>query len=194
MDLGAYIQIEEIAKIAEANGISVPRLRGYRLMGQESLVTEEEIQETVACQNAWIYEKMCRSWPRFHPESKGSEFSQSTRRLEEKYLIKEEEVLENGRTYTKTVGFRWDLIHGKARKRLKFAIKKAEKRVRENIGVFNKYVGREDVLYVHARIGGGNWVYYGGPELEKQPWFIEKVDDYFDRTYCDIYARIKNDR
>ena len=23
-----------------------------------------------------------------------------------------------------------------------------------------------------------------------KPWFIEKVDDYFDSTYCDIYVRI----
>lgn len=55
---------------------------------------------------------------------------------------------------------------------------------------FNKYVGRDDVLMVHARIGGGNWEYYGGPELAKQPWFIEKVDDSYDNTYCDIYVQI----
>lgn len=58
--------------------------------------------------------------------------------------------------------------------------------------VFNKYCGRKDVLYIHARLGGENWKYYGGPELEKQPWFIEKVDDAFDSTYCDIYARISD--
>ena len=46
------------------------------------------------------------------------------------------------------------------------------------------------MLCIHARIGGGNWSYYDGPELSKQPWFIEKVDDAFDSTYCDIYAKI----
>ena len=55
--------------------------------------------------------------------------------------------------------------------------------------MFNKYVGRKDILYIHARIGGGNWSYYHH-RVDKQPWFIEKVDDAFDSTYCDIYAKI----
>ena len=102
MDLGAYLQIESLDVIAKANGIEVPRLRGYRLMS-----TEKPCSDT-----------------------------------SEQYRI------------------------------------------------FNKYVGRDDVLYIHARIGGANWAFYGGGELEKQPWFIEKVDDEYDNTYCDIYARI----
>lgn len=57
--------------------------------------------------------------------------------------------------------------------------------------LFNEYCGQDDVLYIHARIGGLNWNDFGGPELEKQPWFLDKVDDPFDSTYCDIYARIK---
>ena len=86
---------------------------------------------------------------------------------------------------------RWDRIHGKKRKILKFEIKKKQRRILKQFEIFNKYVGRDDVLYIHARIGGGNWDYFGGPELAKQPWFIEKVDDSFDSTYCDIYASIK---
>ena len=30
---------------------------------------------------------------------------------------------------------------------------------------------------------------YGGPDLEKNLWFIEKIDDCFDDTYCNIYVR-----
>ena len=71
------------------------------------------------------------------------------------------------------------------------AVKKQLNALKENFNTFNKYCGREDVLYIHARIGGSNWKFYGGNELEKKPWFIEKVDDYFDDTYCDIYARIE---
>ena len=56
--------------------------------------------------------------------------------------------------------------------------------------MWNKYAGKENVLYIHSRIGGGNWDYYGGNELSKQPWFLEKVDDCYDDTYCDIYAKI----
>lgn len=45
---------------------------------------------------------------------------------------------------------------------------------------------------IHARIGGtsdtSNWVSYGGPDnIATQPWFLEKVDDNWDPTYCDIY-------
>lgn len=44
---------------------------------------------------------------------------------------------------------------------------------------------------VHARLGGANWKYYGGPLMEMKPWFIEKVDDGMDNTYCDIYVKVK---
>ncbi len=82
-------------------------------------------------------------------------------------------------------------IHGKLRKKVKFAAKKAIRRAFDQYNTWNKYCGRNDVLYIHARIGGNNWEYFGGPELTKEPWFLEKVDDSFDSTYCDIYAKIK---
>lgn len=47
MDLGAFVQIEDLGKLAEANGIDVPRLRGYRLMSECKPYTEEEIEEQV---------------------------------------------------------------------------------------------------------------------------------------------------
>lgn len=58
---------------------------------------------------------------------------------------------------------------------------------------FNHYVGQDGVYMIHARIGGtsetSNWVSYGGPtEIATQPWFLEKVDDNWDCTYCDIYV------
>lgn len=118
MDLGAYAQIEDLEKIMEENGISVPRLRGVRLMKNEKALTDEAIKEY---SNIGLidYERSYAMWK-----------------------------------------------------------------------TFNKYCGRDDVLYIHARIGGGNWPSYR-EEVENQPWFIEKVDDAFDSTYCDIYARIK---
>ena len=86
---------------------------------------------------------------------------------------------------------RWELLHGKRRKVLKFAVKKRRKRAIEQYRIFNKYVGQSGVLYIHARIGGPNWNRYGGPDLEKTSWFIEKkIDDCFDSTYCDIYAKV----
>ena len=108
MDLLAYSQIEDLKEIAKENGIECPRLRGYRLMSEESPID------------------------------------------------------------------------------LQFETDNEKKQYK----VFNKYVGRNDILYIHARIGGGNWPYYKDQVIDK-PWFIEKVDDAYDSTYCDIYAKIK---
>lgn len=194
MDLFAYSQIDSLEKIMKDNGIEIPRLRGLRLMSEEHQVSEDKIAEAIRSQEAWIYESAVTSCPRFRPDSGMHEYSTATDLLKKKYLIykKTTEIYEGKEySYDKVVGFRWDLIHGKNRKELKFAIKKARAAILKNLTTFNKYAGREDVLYIHARIGGNNWSYYGGNQIEKQPWFIEKVDDYFDDTYCDIYVKIK---
>lgn len=178
MDLGAYAQIEDLEQIAKDNNIEVPRLRGYRLMKDEPAISKEELKGILDGCATEVCEHLCCSVPFWNPNSCTSEFSWRTDLKRDYYMTKSGEI-------------RWDRIHGKKRKILKFEIKKKQRRILNQFEIFNKYVGREDVLYIHARIGGGNWDYYGGPELTKQPWFIEKVDDYFDSTYCDIYARIK---
>lgn len=181
MDIYAYSQIENLQKIAEANGIVVPRVRGYRLMANESELTCNTIYHAIRDHEMSIYERACESCPRFRPDSNIVEFSSATDRLRKKYLVKE-----NG----EIVGFRWDLVHGKNRKVIKYAVKKGRRAVIKQLETFNKYVGRNDILYIHARIGGPNWGYFGGDDIAREPWFVEKVDDYFDDTYCDIYARI----
>ena len=181
MDLGAYAQIEDLEQVMKDNGISVPRLRGLRLMKDEVAVTEEKM-ESIALENGLLACKdLCDSDFRINADC--FELSARTERLRKKFLITEDGYWPKG--------IRWQNLHGKLRKIFKFCMKIERKKVFKNMKVFNKYCGREDVLYIHARIGGDNWDYFGGPEIAKQPWFIEKVDDAFDCTYCDIYARIK---
>lgn len=67
------------------------------------------------------------------------------------------------------------------------------KRTRKQMEMYNRYCGCKDVLMVHARIGKWNWAEYGGPLISMEKWFIEKADDGYDPTYCDIYVRIKRD-
>lgn len=194
MDLFAYSQIDSLEKIMKDNGIEIPRLRGLRLMSEEHTVSENEIAEAVKSNEKSIHESAVTSIPRFRPDSGWHRYSPTTDLIKKKYLIRKKITeIEDGKeySYNEIIGFRWDLIHGKNRKELKFALKKGRAAVIKNLTTFNKYVGRKDVLYVHARIGGDNWSYYGGNQIEKQPWFLEKVDDYFDRTYCDIYVKIK---
>lgn len=173
MDLYAYSQIQNLSIVASNNGISVPRLRGYRYM-----LHEEPIKYSKEDLASIGYDEACDlvcSIPRWQ-RSNFSVYSYKSRKAKRKFL-------HSGK-------IQWHLIHGKDRKSLKFNIKRRIKSVIKQAETFNKYVGMDDVLYVHARIGGKKWSYYGGIELQRQPWFLEKVDDAYDSTYCDIYAKI----
>lgn len=171
MDLEAYVQLEDLDKIAKQNRIEVPRLRGYRLTKDTELITQGEINDMIkdAEIEAGVYY-----------------FSKKSNWLENYYLVSSK--VDGCRKF---VGIRWDKIHGRKRKELKFAIKQKKKAVFAQWNMWNKYAGKENVLYIHARIGGTNWNYFNGEELRKQTWFLDKVDDSFDSTYCDIYARIE---
>lgn len=183
MDLYAYSRISDLDKIAKENNIYVPRLRGYRLMAEEQAFTKEGIERGLiersinACKNA------CESGPYpFMMNPPWVEYSSRTKRVLKKYM-----ALDNEGTPT---AIKWEKIHGKNRKVLKYLIKKSRNAFKVNVETFNKYVGRPDVLLIHSRINA-DWTFYGGKEIEKQEWFLEKVPDAYDSTYCDIYARIK---
>ena len=187
MDLMAYAQIDNLDEIAQANGIEVPRLRGYRLMKDEAPISTEELQKLMKDCEVQVCEDLCCSVPFWSARSSCHRFSSQTDYIRKYFLT--QAVDDKG--YKRYVGIRWDRIHGKKRKILKFAIKKQNKRIQRQFEVWNRYAGKEGILYIHSRIGGRNWNYYGGDELITKPWFLEKVDDWFDSTYCDIYAVIK---
>lgn len=178
MDLGAYAQIEDLEKVAELNNIKVPRLRGYRLMVSEESVNMQEFQRSSAVNCCRDLITASPSWS-LHPSC--YILSSYTDVRKDYFLKKDKEG--------NYCAVRWDRIHGKHRKNLKTAIHNDFINTKKQYAVWNKYIGREDVLYIHARIGGGNWPYYY-KEVVDQPWFLEKVDDSFDCTYCDIYAKI----
>ena len=179
MDLTAYVKIDDLSHVMKDNGIVVPRLRGLRLMAEEQPTSKEDIEKEIESYWLWECEQLCCS--NFELNSNFFCISKKTKSIEKHYLFMD------GCFAT---GVKWNVLHGKKRKLFKFARKQVQKRVSLQFGTFNKYCGRDDVLYIHARIGGNNWNYYGGAEIEKQSWFFEKVDDAFDSTYCDIYARI----
>lgn len=180
MDLYAYTQIGELDKIAQDNGIVVPRLRGYRLMKDERPVSTEEMREMQDEAAVHVCERICCTtgcW---------IEYSDRTKRICNRYLIRSRD--EDG--YEKYSGIRWDRVHGKKRKAFKLAIKQKKKAVKKQYDMWNKYVDNEDVLYIHARIGSGSWAREDGEKIMNEPWFLDKADDYFDNSYCDIYASI----
>ena len=166
MDIGAYVQIDELESLMKLNGIEVPRLRGLRLMSKEKPTSRQRIDEMII--NRLLFDIQY-------------ELPLSQRSLG-RYLIQKDGEF---------VDVNWRRVHGKRRKQFRFLKKQAARQYTNQYAMFNKYCGQKDILYIHARIGGANWNYYGGPELEKQPWFIEKADDGFDCTYCDIYAKLE---
>lgn len=184
MDLCAYERIDELEKIAKENNIEIPRLRGYRLMKDEEPVSKTEINEIKKEGEVSVVKRLCEADPFWCPTADWYTTSEYTDAIKNYFLIK------NGSG--EYVGIRWDRIHGRKRKILKFAIKKNNRNIQKQYGIWNKYAGRDDVLYIHSRMGGNNWKYYEEKQsILNQPWFLDRVDDYWDSTYCDFYAKIK---
>ena len=181
MDLGAYAKIKDLKQIMIDNGIVIPRLRGLRLMSEEKPLSEVKIKDQIDFIGLLECKHLCQSY--FHLNSNWFDLSTRTERITKKYIIYDKNENE--------IGVNWKNLHGRKRKLFRFCLKSAKKRVLKTYRTFNRYCGQKNVLYIHARIGGKNWEYFNGSEIAKQPWFIEKLDDAFDSTYCDIYARIK---
>ena len=187
MDLYAYAQIEKLNRIMTSNRIDIPRLRGLRLMKDEELVSRKKILEIVKDLDVEVVEDLCQSSPFWNPKA----FMYSRNSWTD-YLVK---YYISGDKWGDEKRFvRWNRIHGWKRRIAKFEIKKLKRKIQQQYDTFNKYVGRDDVMMVHARIGGNNWDYFRGDEtVANQPWFLEKVDDWWDSTYCDIYVKIYPD-
>ncbi len=185
MDLGAYMQIESLDKIAKENGIVVPRLRGYRLMKMEEPFDIKQIDKKDIALDC--VKKLCCSNPFWNPNANSATSDDWTDYLCNYFMVKGKD--NNG--YEKYAEVRWDRIHGWKRKVLKTYAHNEYMRQRRQWEIWNKYAGRDDILYIHARIGGGYWTYYCKEVVDK-PWFLEKIDDAYDSTYCDIYAKIKS--
>ena len=179
MDLTAYSLGEILEAVMQANGIEVPRFRGARLMELEEKISDESLQEALKDAELSACEEACES--DFEFKAHWREFGYRTDKIKKRYIKYDNK---------KPVSIKWDKLHGYKRKTVKYTIRKDKQRIIQNFETFNKYCGREDVLYIHARIGGWNWEAFKGSELMKQPWFLEKCDDAYDSTYCDIYAKI----
>ena len=188
MDLGAFANIENLEELLEKNNIDIPRLRGLRLMSEEKVVTREEINNLI--NSIWLDRCVDLCCSKFSLTASWVEWSDKTDRISEKYI--EFDKYEDGRiNHCMPIKINWDKVHGKKRKAFKYKRKKVEKRVREQYTLWNKYCGREDVLYIHCRLGGGNWDYFDCDNIIKnQDWCLDYVEDAFDCTYLDVFAKI----
>ena len=176
MDLGAFVQIEDLEHLMSANGINIPRLRGLRLMREETQVTDEELAEDIKWLELQEMDNELCAEPPFKMNPYCFMFGPDSDRRREKYMRFDEN--------RNPVGVLWDRLHGKKRKVMKYAARKARRNQTSQIAMWNRYAGKPGVLYIHSRIGAG-WQRY-----RNEPWFLDAICDAFDSTYCDIYARI----
>lgn len=185
MDLYAYTQVDRLEELAKANEIDIPRLRGYRLMSEEEPINKEEYDYAFrhaavdAAKDLITGEPFWSSNPEWYTSDSWTDY------LKKYYLVKNSE--------DDYYDIRWDRIHGWKRRVLKFEIKKAKRAIKKQYDMWNKYAGQEGVLYIHSRMGGNNWKYWDLEKrvaLQNQPWFLDRVDDHWDSTYCDFYAKV----
>jgi len=153
MDIEAYLNIEELEKVAKANGIEVPYLRGYRLMSNQEAWTEEMIVKEVEKELDYAFRALTDSAIR----------------------MAEAAMMRDIRAYEAETSWLAPYEH---------QCYTFESDFREQAEVWNRYVGRDDVLYIHSRMG------LDALDLKEQPWFLDYVLDAYDPTYCDIYAKI----
>ena len=119
------------------------------------------------------------------------EYSDRAKARARRYIV----IRKNENGFDEPIAVRWDRVHGRRRKAVKRVFKQVRRDVKEQYTLFNSYVGREDVLYIHARLGTTSWTDEKiKAEITRQPWFLAEVDDSFDSSYCDIYARIGKEK
>ena len=168
-------------------------------MENEKCLSEEDIENCLNEARARAYEHVLTADPPFSINPEYYILSYTTDQRKKKYLIQEEQTRvyyppdnPEGKSYTTTVikGFRWDLLHGKRRKAVKYYLKKELRYEKHQLAVWNKYAGQKNVLYIHARLGTSNWSNTTWEDFRKSSWFLDGCDDASDRSYCDIYAKI----
>ncbi len=182
MDLGAYIQIDDLQPILDANGIAVPRLRGLRLMKDEAAYTAEEINKNITGAVYDSYNRTLSSFPVGSLNPAWIESSDRTDRMLKRYTTCKDDC--------RVTEVKWNKIHGKLRKAMKYHARRAAKRMSGSLAMWNKYAGRNDVIYIHAKLGSINWSGTTWKNLAREPWFLDGEDDPYDSAYCNIYAKI----
>ena len=187
MDLGAYVQIKDIEPLVQKNGIDVSRVRGYRLMKDEKPVSELELKDIINDNACYKIEEMLSLDMEFFRLTGLKAYSGETPAIKKKKYLYEYKI---GEDYK--VGVKWNNVHGKLRKRMKFIYKQVKKGVYDQYGIWNKYAGQDNVLYIHAKLGSWNWSDKWHKDCASEDWYLDSCDDSFDRAYCDIYARLKD--
>lgn len=185
MDLGAYVQSNQLNDIALKNRINVPRLRGYRLMQNEKPISYLELKKKINEAALIGAERMIEAVPTFALEPKFYVLNNEIKTLKTLYLKYDKDKIN-------VTGVNWNILSDLKKNNMVIGIKRKANDCRKQYNTWNKYCGQKNILYIHARIGSHGWTPGYIEDIIKQPWYLEHIDDFYDPSYCDIYAKIKN--
>lgn len=178
-----YFNMDKLDSLLTSINITISRIRDFNFMAFSKGFTPEEVTDTIHDFEMYNIAALIdnrQRWKDFRLQPTLSDsMTYNKRRRYFQYNKDGEEI-----------GVKWKNIHGRHRKTAKFWCKKSEHQIVDTMNTFNKYVGKNDVLRINARLGGINWRCFGGIDIEKHPAFIEKVDSCYEETYCDIYIKI----
>lgn len=175
MDLVTYL---------ENNGVKVPRMHNVELCKELTPYNDGEVLLNLYMFESNVLSDLLASGWTNNFFCYGRRFKKAVKKYAKKYVYSSD-----GNDYHFLAPI-WDNIHGKHRKILKFEFKKMNKQFNKYREAWDRYAGRSDVIVVRARIGGSNWISYDGKfTIASKPIFLEKVDDPYDNTFCNIYFK-----
>ena len=201
MDLYGYACIDDLEDILAKIGFnpkmgaedSFPRLRGLRLMEIEQPISEEEINKSIEQQKIdtakqWLSQKSWDCW------------SSEEAFKKHKGLIYDDNEQEDCFD-DRVIGYDLSIVDEKDKEIIEKEIELRVKAIRENMDMFNSYVGKK-VLYINNRCGRGehtskenigNRQYYEYENIVcKNKYYLSDVDDWWDTTYNDAYFDISS--
>ena len=160
--------------------IDIPRYRGFGYTKDLEEYSLIDVKDILKSEETNILESLCRSNPKWSINSFSETYSYSSDMYFARHLKRD----------GKLMVVDWDKIHGKKRKALKYEIKTFKRNLVKMVKIWNQYAKKDGFICIRARIGGDNWNYFKGDKLKNYEWFVDKVDDAFDSTYCYIFAKI----
>lgn len=147
-------------------------------------VTEDKIQGIIDEEEVLIVEELLNRYPSWSSNPFAmTPISANHRKCIQQYI----KNTENGSKVD------WSKIHGKHRKLAKFQCKKASRRIRYNMKFFNEFAGREDVIYIFARMDK-KWMDTHRDELSEDTNILAITEQKDSKGLrCGIYLKISKE-
>lgn len=161
------MNIEDLDEVAKANGINVPRLRGYRLMSSEAPWSEKDIETEVENELEHAFRSLADSAIRMAEAA--LEYDIRKFEAEESWLSPSEHLCRGFEERFKAQAEMWNKYAGKS-----------------DVLYIHSRMGHPKESHWDSE----KREMVVDRDLRDELWFLDWVTDAYDETYIDIYARI----